>query len=140
MTLGEKLTQTEMALKFFKINHLLQLLIALAFLWFAKFTYALPYCLCQGKADSEAERVRRLGGGESALQRTVSGSHVKTFNLERSIMDHKSHAVAISFSGYVCGLGSIMQGLFKDVRLGYFNAVSRSHEAACVESRTYPNR
>jgi hypothetical protein len=39
-------------------------------------------------------------------------------------LDHKSHAVAISFSGYVCGLGSVFQGLFKDVRLGYFSALA----------------
>jgi hypothetical protein len=126
MDLGEKLTQTEMAFNFFKLNHLLQLLIALWFLWVAKFIYALPYCLCQGKADADAERIRRLGGGEAALERTDSGAVVQSFSLQRSIMDHKSHAVAISFSGYVCGLGSIMQGLFKDVRLGYFSAVSES--------------
>ena len=78
--------------------------------------------------------VHRLGeagreafvGGEAALERTDSGAVVQSFSLQRSIMDHKSHAVAISFSGYVCGLGSIMQGLFKDVRLGYFSAVSES--------------
>jgi uncharacterized membrane protein YjfL (UPF0719 family) len=126
MDLGEKLTQTEMALNFFQLNHVLQLLIALAFLWIGKFMYALPYFLCQGKDDSEADRVRRFGGGEGSLQRTQSGHTVQSFSLERSILDHKSHAVAISFSGYVCGLGSIMQGLFKDVRLGYFGAVSES--------------
>eukprot|EP01043_Picozoa_sp_COSAG02_P017435 COSAG02_NODE_791_length_17158_cov_12.377396_1_plen_695_part_00 len=125
MSLGEKLSQTEMALNFFQLNHLLQLVIALGFLWVAKFLYALPYFLCQGNEDGEAERVRRLGGGEAALSRTQSGLVVKSFSLESSIMDHKSHAVAISFAGYVCGLGSIMQGLFKDVRLGYFSAVRR---------------
>ena len=116
--------QVEMALQFFQLNHLLQLLIALLFLWIAKFTYRLPYLCCQGKADSNAERDRRLGGGEDALERTASGAVIQSFNLEKAILDHKSHAVAISFSGYVCGLGSVFQGLFKDVRLGYFSALA----------------
>jgi hypothetical protein len=56
-----------------------------------RFTFQIPYCLCN---HSAAER----------------------FNVQREIRHEGHHAVAISFSGFIFAVGSIMQSLFRDVR------------------------
>ena len=121
MPLGERVVQTEMALKFFQPKLPLQLLIATLFLLGAKYAYSLPYCLCSSEPEPPPPGAPDAGASE--VPRTNSGTPVVAFKLVPAITDHTKHAVSISFSAYIFGVGTIIQGLFKDVRLGYFSAL-----------------
>ena len=121
MPLGERVVQTEMALKFFQPKLPLQLLIATLFLLGAKYAYSLPYCLCSSEPEPPPPGAPDAGATE--VPRTNSGTPVVSFKLVPAITDHTKHAVSISFSAYIFGVGTIIQGLFKDVRLGYFAAL-----------------
>lgn len=93
LSLGDALTQYEQMLGLFKTQHLLAIGILLFFLFIAKYTYQITYAI-------------RLKAWEKGDQ----------FQLMTQIAQEGNSAIAVSFSGYLFGIGTILSGLFRDLR------------------------
>jgi uncharacterized membrane protein YjfL (UPF0719 family) len=89
----DSLMQYEQMLSLFQLQNLLALGIILFFLFVAKYTYQVTYCI-RLKAWQEGDQ----------------------FQLMKEICEEGNSAVAISFSGYLFGIGTLLSGLFRDLR------------------------
>lgn len=93
LSLGDSILQYEFMLAQFQLQHALALVIILFFLFASKFTYQITYAI-------------RLKAWEEGDQ----------FQLMSQIAEHGNPAIAISFAGYLFGVGTILSGLFRDLR------------------------
>lgn len=97
LSLGDSLMQYEQMLNIFQFQNLLALGILLFFIFMSKFTYQIVYAI-------------RLKAWEDGDQ----------FQLIQQIAEKGNSAIAISFAGYLFGVGTLLSGLFKDLRqLGF---------------------
>ena len=93
LSLSDSLMQYEQMLSLFQLQNLLALGILLFFLFIAKYTYQIVYAI--------------------RLQAWKEGDQ---FQLMTQIAESGNSAIAISFAGYLFGIGTILSGLFRDLR------------------------
>ena len=93
LSLGDALTQTQQMKELFKVQHLLALGILLTIMWLSKFTFQFNHWF----------RLKIWQEGDQ-------------FQLMTQICEHGNSAIAISLSAYLFSVGTMLSGLFRDLR------------------------